>query len=229
MPVALTLPQAIETVREVLTDGDPGGAAGLRAAEYMESAGVEQVRAAVRLPPPLRQAHAAYVLAETTDQAERLAAAGLPDDTAVALDGPGRAGLWAYRERHTEAIGAAGIPHKLDVTIPLARIAAFRDELDLAVRAAAGPDCQVIVFGHLGAGNLHINLLGPDPGDEATDEAVLRLVAAHGGSISAEHGIGRAKARWLNLSRSPAEVAAMRGVKAALDPAGTLNPGVLLA
>jgi FAD/FMN-containing dehydrogenase len=57
---------------------------------------------------------------------------------------------------------------------------------------------------------------------------VLRLVARHGGSVSAEHGIGRAKARWLPLSRSAAEIAAMRAIKAALDPAGLLNPGVLL-
>jgi FAD/FMN-containing dehydrogenase len=60
------------------------------------------------------------------------------------------------------------------------------------------------------------------------DEAVLGLVAEAGGSIGAEHGIGRAKSRWLHLSRSPAELAAFRAVKAALDPRGTLNPGVLL-
>jgi FAD/FMN-containing dehydrogenase len=58
---------------------------------------------------------------------------------------------------------------------------------------------------------------------------VLRLVAGAGGSISAEHGIGRAKAPWLHLTRSPVEIAAMRALKAALDPAGRLNPGVLFA
>jgi len=60
------------------------------------------------------------------------------------------------------------------------------------------------------------------------DALVLGLVAAAGGSIGAEHGIGRAKVRWLHLSRSPAELSAFRSVKGALDPAGTLNPGVLL-
>ena len=95
------------------------------------------------------------------------------------------------------------------------------------MRAARGPDSRVIVFGHLGAGNLHVNVLGPDPADEAADEAVLRLAAAFGGTISAEHGIGRAKAGLLHLSRTGAEIAAMRAVRSALDPSGLLNPGVL--
>ena len=86
-----------------------------------------------------------------------------------------------------------------------------------------------MLWGHVGDGNLHVNVVGPAPDDEAVDEAVLRVVAAHGGTVSAEHGIGVAKAAWLGLTRSPAEVAAMRAVKAALDPAGTLNPGVLFA
>jgi FAD/FMN-containing dehydrogenase len=87
----------------------------------------------------------------------------------------------------------------------------------------------MIVFGHIGVGNLHVNVLGPDPADQAVDEAVLGLAAAYGGSISAEHGIGRAKARILRLNRSPQEIAAMRAIKAGLDPAGLLNPGVLFS
>jgi FAD/FMN-containing dehydrogenase len=203
---------------------------GLRAAEYLEAAGLDLVREAAGLPPPLGRPHAAYLLAEIAgppQQAERLADIALPDDTAVALDRGRRTALWAYRERHTEAIGGAGIPHKMDVAVPLGRIAEFRAGLEGAVRAAGGPDCRVIVFGHIGAGNLHVNVLGPDPADEAVDEAVLRLAAAFGGTISAEHGIGRAKAGLLHLSRSAAEIAAMRAVRSALDPSGLLNPGVL--
>ena len=153
---------------------------------------------------------------------------------AVAMDAAGRAALWAYRERHTEAISTVGIPHKMDVAVPLARIAAFRAELDQAVAAAvngtggAAAAPRVFVFGHIGAGNLHVNVLGPDPADGTVDETVMRLAAAHGGTISAEHGIGRAKAALLHLSRSPAEIAAMRAIKAALDPGDLLNPGVLL-
>ncbi|HLH81967.1 MAG TPA: FAD-linked oxidase C-terminal domain-containing protein, partial [Trebonia sp.] len=112
----------------------------------------------------------------------------------------------------------------------LARLAGLRAGLDEVVKAASAPaDPLTIVFGHIGAGNLHVNILGPDPGDDTVDEAVFDLSAAHGGTISAEHGIGRAKARWLHLSRTAPEIAAMRAVKAALDPSGLLNPGVLLA
>jgi FAD/FMN-containing dehydrogenase len=204
----------------------------LRACEYFEAAGLDLVRQAAGLPLPLVHAYPGYVLAEiagTQEDAERLAVAGVPDDAALAVDSSSQAGLWAYRERHTEAISAAGIPHKLDVAVPPARIGEFRARLDEAVRAVAGPAARLIVFGHLGVGNLHVNVLGPGPGDERVDEAVLRLATGCGGTISAEHGIGRAKARWLHLSRSAAEVAAMRAVKASLDPDGMLNPGVIFA
>jgi FAD/FMN-containing dehydrogenase len=88
---------------------------------------------------------------------------------------------------------------------------------------------RTILYGHLGDGNVHVNVLGPEPDDHAVDELVLRLVAAHGGSISAEHGIGVAKRAWLGLTRTKEEIAAMRAIKAALDPAGVLNPGVVLS
>ncbi len=203
----------------------------IRAAEYFEAAAIDLVREQAGLPQPLGRRYPCYLLAEIAGPAEAadgLAAAGLPPDTAVAVDGRGRAALWAYRERITEAISAAGIPHKMDVAVPVARLAAFRAELDGVVRAAAsGHDCPVIAFGHLGVGNLHVNVLGPEPGDDSVDEAVSLLAAALGGSVSAEHGIGRAKARWLEMTRPAAEIAAMRAIKAALDPAGLLNPGVL--
>lgn len=208
-----------------------GLAPGLRAAEYFEAAGVELVRELTGLPAPLGRPAPAYLLTEmsgTEQDAERLAPLEELADAAIALDPAGRPALWAYRERHTDAIAAAGIPHKMDLAVPLSRLAAFRASLDDAVLAAAGPAARVFVFGHIGAGNLHVNVLGPDPDDGAVDEALMRLAAAHDGTISAEHGIGRAKAALLHLSRSQPEIAAMRAVKTALDPAGLLNPGVLL-
>jgi FAD/FMN-containing dehydrogenase len=147
--------------------------------------------------------------------------------TAAASDPAGRARLWRYREGMSEAIGRVGIPHKLDVTLPAAELSAFVADVPAVARSASS-GARVHLFGHLGDGNIHVNITGVAPEDERVDDAVLRLVADHGGSISAEHGIGRAKAPWLHLSRSPAEIAAFRAIKAALDPAGVLNPGVLV-
>jgi len=84
---------------------------------------------------------------------------------------------------------------------------------------------EIGMFGHIGDGNLHLEVIDPD---RDWDAPVLGLVAEHSGSISAEHGIGRAKRDYLHLSRSPAEIAAMRAIKHALDPAGIMNPGILL-
>jgi FAD/FMN-containing dehydrogenase len=208
--------------------------AGLSAVEYVERAGVDLVVAHTGGTGPFPGAdHAALLVVEVTGAdppTDRLAAAvaraAEVRDVAVADDGPGRARLWAIREGHTDAIAAAGVAHKLDVTLPLGRIATFRRALD-ALLAARWPDARPILFGHLAEGNLHVNLLGPAPTDDAVDTAVLQLVADHGGSISAEHGIGVHKVRHLHLGRDAADRAAMWALKRALDPDGRLNPGVL--
>ena len=83
------------------------------------------------------------------------------------------------------------------------------------------------VFGHLADGNIHVEMHGPAADDEAIDLAILECVARYGGSVSAEHGVGRAKAHQLHLCRSAEEIAAMRAIKAAWDPAWLMNPGVL--
>jgi FAD/FMN-containing dehydrogenase len=98
--------------------------------------------------------------------------------------------------------------------------------LDVAERAATNDGARLIPFGHLAEGNLHLNHLGVRNPD-ALAEVVLTAVAGLGGTISAEHGIGIAKTRWLHLIRSPADLAAQRAIKHALDPRGILNPGVL--
>ena len=93
---------------------------------------------------------------------------------------------------------------------------------------AVAADGELILFGHLGDGNVHVNVLGLDPGDETVDLAVMELAATLGGTISAEHGVGVAKAAHLGLVRSSEEIAAMRAVKGALDPHGLMNPGAVL-
>ncbi len=249
----------ITQARLLLSPAEPAAAAeltgliraavpGLLAAEYFDAAGLALVRQAAGLPSPLPAEYQGYLLAEIGGAADRqdyghllqqIARARLPGDTVLAQDARGMAALWAYRDRLTEAIATAGIPHKIDVAVPGGELGAFCAELGDVVRDAAGVrragresahvgSLQLIVFGHIGVGNLHVNVLGPDPADTQVDAAVARLAAAHGGSVAAEHGVGRAKTGWLGWTRTPAEISAMRAIKAALDPAGLLNPGVLL-
>ncbi len=104
---------------------------------------------------------------------------------------------------------------------------AFVDEVRDVIHAV-DPNAQVWLFGHVGDGNVHVNVTGVEPGSVDIDDAVLRLVASYEGSISAEHGIGTAKKRWLGLNRSVDEIEAFRRIKKALDPYGILNPNVLL-
>jgi FAD/FMN-containing dehydrogenase len=221
--------QAVEVVRTLRA------LPSLEAAELFYANGLALVRDHTGLPAPFPVVHPAYVLVEcagrddpTEELLEALEAAGeLVVDATVAGDARGRAALWAYRESHTESINAAGVPVKLDVAVPLRSFAEATDALPTVV-AAAAPGARTVLFGHINEGNLHVNVLDALDADEAVTDAVLRLVASYGGSISAEHGVGRAKRSWLSLSRSPEEIAVMRAIKAALDPTGLLNPDVLL-
>jgi len=204
----------------------------LLAAEAIMASAMDVVRECQGLEPPVA-AGALWLLVEaasaTVDPVDELAQ-GLMSwsedlDVAVATDGPGSERLWRFRETITESISQLGVPHKLDVTLPAATLTAFNSEVATAISAVA-PAARTVVFGHLGDGNLHVNVLGVGEGADV-DGAVLELVAHHGGSISAEHGIGTAKSAWLHLSRTPEELAAFSAVRSALDPAGILNPHVL--
>jgi FAD/FMN-containing dehydrogenase len=114
----------------------------------------------------------------------------------------------------------------MDVGVPLGRLEAFIDRLQPTIADAVGP-ATTLLWGHLGDGNVHVNVVGPPPDDPRADDAVLRLVLECGGTISAEHGVGTAKACWLEAALGAGEVEAMRAVKAALDPTWRLNPGVI--
>jgi FAD/FMN-containing dehydrogenase len=166
--------------------------------------------------------------------AEMVAAIERVDDVAVGESADQRARLWRYREAHTEAIATeaarsvgSSATHKLDVTLPPAELASFMTEIR-AIVLQNRPDAKVWLFGHAGDGNIHVNITGVAENDEAIDEIVLRTVAERGGSISAEHGIGRAKRRWLHLNRTADDIALYRSIKRAFDPEGILSPGVLL-
>jgi FAD/FMN-containing dehydrogenase len=205
----------------------------LDAAEAFFEEGMDLVCAHTGAARPFANRQACYLLLECaarSDPADELAAAlaggaGIVE-SAFARDPARRRALWRYREAHTESINAAGVPHKLDVTLPSAQLARFEGEVRQRL-AAAVPEAKPVLFGHVGDGNLHVNVLGVDPDDERADDAILRFVAELGGSISAEHGIGVAKVPWLHLTRSSADITAMRRIKDALDPQGILNPGVI--
>jgi FAD/FMN-containing dehydrogenase len=161
-------------------------------------------------------------------------AAGLVTDGVIAASEAQRAGLWRIRESIPEANRRIGSVSSHDISLPLGEVPAFI--------AKAGPalaqlgDMRINCFGHLGDGNLHYNVF-PPRGKSRNDYDNLRgavkacvhdLVDAMGGSVSAEHGLGRLKVDDLERYGDPGKLAAMRAIKAALDPAGIMNPGAVL-
>ena len=212
----------------------------LVALEVCFADGIEMVRNHLRLPAPFTPPAPIVVLAECAQRpqpqgdvdalVEQLGAivAAAPEvrASAVATDERARARFWSYREGHAEAISAVGVPHKMDVTLPFDHLAEFEQAVRARVEAVA-PGARVVLFGHIGDGNLHVNVLGPPPGDATVDDAVLDLVVELGGSISAEHGIGVAKRAAFERACPPRDLAAMHALKRALDPESILNPGVL--
>lgn len=206
----------------------------LEALEVMFADGVGLVAETFDVGVPFGAVPPVVLLVEVAgaqDPSEELANALSPPDetfeTAVATDSASRDRLWRLRDLHTEAIATLGVPHKLDVTLPVARLVEFERHVRAVVGRLA-PAARCVLFGHLGDGNLHVNVIGPARDDDRVDEAVFELVAAMDGSISAEHGIGVAKRELLPQNRSAEELAVFRALKDALDPAGILNPGVLL-
>ncbi|HEX4218576.1 MAG TPA: FAD-binding oxidoreductase [Acidimicrobiales bacterium] len=207
-------------------------ATSLEAAEVFDAPTMEVVAARLGSRPPM-EGYPWYLIVENAGDddpsphmAEVLAAYRADSAVAVAVDPAARRRLWAFRDQITESIAGLGVAHKLDPGVPLDRLPAFTEEVRRRV-AQVVPSASVHIFGHLGEGNLHVNVLGLRDDDDRVDAAVLELVASLGGSIGSEHGMGIAKTRWLSLARSPGDIAAMRAVKQALDPRGILNRGVI--
>ena len=224
---------AIDDVSVALALIDAVSDAGLttEAAEIMTQAGVDLVHDhGVRRP--VSSPAQFYVLLEVSGphDAEDVVLQVLDGQPgvvdAVVEPGPAR-DLWLVRESHTESIARSTTTPvvKLDVSVPLRALPAAFAEL---AAIADDDDCRPILFGHVGDGNIHVNLLDvAEESVESLTDRVFRVVSAHGGSISAEHGIGRAKVAWTGLGRSAVDLDTMKAIKTALDPAGLLNPGVL--
>jgi FAD/FMN-containing dehydrogenase len=160
---------------------------------------------------------------------------GLVLDAVVAQTEAQSKALWALRENHTEASKKEGPSIKHDISVAVSKIPAFVTE-GLAAMTKALPGCRPLCFGHVGDGNLHFNCQAPagwgkpqfmQYGD-AISGAIYDLVTAYGGSISAEHGIGRIKVDELAHYRSRTELDVMRSLKRALDPQNLMNPGKVI-
>lgn len=162
--------------------------------------------------------------------------AGIVLDAAIAASEAQRAAFWRLRESISEAQAVAGKTIKHDIALPISAVADFVDDANATV-AAGWPGLRFVTFGHLGDGNLHYNF-SPSPGADqaaflaATDAinlAVHDIVVRHGGTFSAEHGLGVLRRDEAARLKSPVEMALMRTIKQALDPQGLFNPGKVLA
>ncbi len=193
---------------------------------------------------PFGEVHPYYVVTEfaSGDEVQEAAAMaafetcmdnGWVSDGVISQSDAQAAQLWRLREDITESL-ARYKPYKNDVSVRISAMPAFLAETQKLL-GEAYPHFEVVWFGHIGDGNLHINVLKPDDlGDTefvAQCEQVTKLLAeslqCHEGSISAEHGIGLVKKGYLGSTRSAAEIEVMRGIKRVLDPNGLMNPGKL--
>ncbi|NLS17883.1 FAD-binding oxidoreductase [Rhizobium sp. P40RR-XXII] len=217
--------------------------------ELMPRIGVEfTTRHIPGVRDPLETAHPWYVLidistSDSTETAERMMTTllekgyedGLIQDATIASSEAQQKAIWHMRESMSDAQKPEGGSIKHDVSVPVAQIPQFMAEAEKAV-VAAMPGARVCAFGHMGDGNIHYNISQPVGADKAEfigrwreiNKIVHGLVLQHGGSISAEHGIGQLKRDELATIRSDIEMDLMRRIKTAFDPAGIMNPGKVL-
>ena len=211
--------------------------------EFFSETALRRVLAHRDVPRPFAAPAPYYALVEFDADAEEAALAtfeatvarGWVGDGVISRSDAQATALWTLREGISESI-APCTPYKNDLSVRISDVPDFLDEIDAMV-AEHYPDLEVCWYGHIGDGNLHLNILKPD--DLSVDAfyerchrispALFKAVRARRGSISAEHGVGLLKRDFLSFSRSPAEIALMRSLKRVFDPNGVMNPGKLLA
>ena len=200
--------------------------------EVIDGPCLDLVAATRRLSSPIGSCGAALLVESAGDDpSDGLAAAidGCDDMRAVAVAATelDRQRLWEFRDGISGALPSLGDVSKFDLSLPFDELESFCAGAG-SLASRGGQSARAWLFGHVCDGNLHLSVTGAsDVG--ALEDAVMADVIARHGSISAEHGIGRAKARWLDRVRSSSDIAAMRSIKHALDPAHLLNPGAIFS
>jgi glycolate oxidase subunit GlcD len=217
----------------------------LTAFEFFSDKALEHVLAHSELSRPFADPSAFYALIEFDQRNAAVMDAALAAfescvESGIAVDGvisqseQQRKDIWRYREGISEAI-TPHTPYKNDVSVRVSKVPAFLKAVDATVTSAY-PEFEIVWFGHIGDGNLHLNILKPTdwPLDrfkrecEAVSEQVMKLVQKFAGSVSAEHGVGLLKRDQLKYCRSAEEIEIMKAMKRVFDPAGIMNPGKLL-
>ncbi|HEX7036749.1 MAG TPA: FAD-binding oxidoreductase [Pseudomonadales bacterium] len=209
--------------------------------EFFSELALQKVTAHRGLARPLADPAPFYALIEFDESAaeramqafERCVADGLVTDGVLGQSETQAQNLWQLREGISESI-AGYTPYKNDLSVRISRMPEFLDEVDALVQTSY-PDFEVCWYGHIGDGNLHLNILKPAAMSQqdfyrrchAISPKIFAAVAARGGSISAEHGVGLLKRDFLSYSRSAEEIALMRSLKSVFDPRGVMNPGKL--
>ncbi|MBC7693512.1 MAG: FAD-binding oxidoreductase [Methylotenera sp.] len=216
----------------------------LNAFEFFTQRCLERVKKNLNLRSPFTEESNFYVLIDLEKPGDGAGAteleawleallglSGVKDGT-MAQNSHEARNLWMLREGISESLSSTGTPHKNDVSLPISQLSGFCFELE-AFFQAQYPDWEICLFGHIGDGNLHINVMKPETLSREdfkvrtalVDRDLFTLVRKHQGSISAEHGIGLLKKNFLSFSRSPLEIELFRSLKKALDPGNILNPG----
>ncbi len=246
--VALCALPSLEAVLSLFSRVQAQDAAALQAFEYMSAAGMGLVLKHIpgaSMPVGPAPHYALLELATSRDNAglragletvlERALEDGTVTDAAFAESEAQRLALWKLREEHAEAQKREGASVKNDVSVPVSHVPELLRRGEAAV-AALIPGARCVAFGHIGDGNIHFNFAQPEGADGAAflaqDHAIMDAVGAVvrelDGSFSAEHGVGQLKPYMMPEWRGGAELAAMRRIKAAMDPAGLMNPGKVL-
>ncbi|MEC9466590.1 MAG: FAD-binding oxidoreductase [Myxococcota bacterium] len=245
--VALLGAESLEAVLGVFEAARRKPELTIQAFEYLTHACLEVVIRHRGGAMPLESACPSYVLVEvegdTEDEAQGALAAWLEEafeqelilDGVVAQSSKDAVGLWAMREGISESLTREAFLYKYDVSVPVRSMAAFEADL----RTLAEQECggfPLYLFGHVGDGNLHLNVLEPEGCDRQlfletcrnAEPAIFGLIQEYAGSVSAEHGIGLLKKKALPYSRTSTELALFQSIKRAFDPKGLMNPGKII-